>query len=238
MPCFSNPKTGKEEKKKKTKNPRKSKKEKYKKETTSIVAKGRKSVGSEPAIDNQEHQLLDAVCSCAVDLDNVEDVLPADGTDLDLACARNASANMSTVIEESVLLLAETNLAEVHLFIRNLPVADTFAVALAILVSTNILVACLTFDECSLTVALVLKPVTIVSIAGRVLHKALAVALAEDVVASVGSDRVRYMLAFPVIVALHEVAAVEVRCEGGINSLCAAEGLCGVIASSGPEIAD
>lgn len=92
---------------------------------------------------------------------------------------------MATVVEKCVLFLTVADLTQIHFFIRHLPVADSLTVSLAVFVPAHILVASLVFDECSLSMALVVGPVTVVGISRRIYHYALAVALSEDEVSFV-----------------------------------------------------
>lgn len=84
--------------------------------------------------------------------------------------------------------------------------------------------------------ALVFKPVTVISITGRVLHKALTVAFAEHMVALVRGGRVRDVRTFAVEITVLEVAAVVLARESGIDGLGSREGLRWVIASGCPQI--
>lgn len=85
---------------------------------------------------------------------------------------------MPTVIEQGVLLLSVTDLTQIHFFIGYLPVADALAVAFAVLVPADILVACLALDVRALSVTNAVEPVTVVRVPGWVLHKAGSMALA------------------------------------------------------------
>jgi hypothetical protein len=174
----------------------------------------------------------------SIDLDHTDDVLPTDRADIDLAGTSHTGTDMATVIEQGVLLLTVADLAQIHLFVSDLPVADALAVSFAVLVAADIFVACLLLDEGALAVALVFVPVSIVGIAGGVLHGTAAVALAEDKVADVGGRRVGDVLAFAVVVALQEFAAVVLAVKGGIDGLGAGEGPSGLIALRCEEVVD
>jgi hypothetical protein len=63
-------------------------------------------------------------------------------------------------------------------------------------------------------------------------------ALAENKIAGVGSGRVGDVLAFAVVVALQELAAVVLAAEGGIDGLGAGEGTSWVIALRCEEVVD
>lgn len=173
-----------------------------------------------------------------INLDYTDDVLPTDRTDIDLAGTSHTGADMATVIEQGVLLLTVADLAQIHLFVRDFPVADALAMSLADLVTADIFVACLLLDEGSLAVALVLVPVSIVGIPGGVLHGTTAMALAEHKVADVCGSRVGDVLALAVVVTLQELATVVFAVEGGIDGLCAGEGPSGMIPFRCKEVVD
>ncbi|KAH8430833.1 uncharacterized protein LDX57_008497 [Aspergillus melleus] len=170
----------------------------------------------------------------SVNFNNADDVLAADGTNIDLPSAGHAGADMSAIVEQGVLLLAVANLAEIHLLLGDLPVADAFAVALAVLVAADVLVARLLLDEGTLSMALILKPVAIVGITGWVLQETFAVAFAEHVVAGVGGGGVRDMRAFAVEVAILEFTAIIITGERGVDGLGPREGFGRMIASGSP----
>ena len=115
---------------------------------------------------------------CAVDLDHADDILATDGAEVDLSSAGHAGTDMATVIEQGVLLLAVTDLTQIHFFIGYLPVADALAVTLAVLVPADILVARLALDVRALSVADTVEPVTVIRVTGRILHEAASMALA------------------------------------------------------------
>lgn len=175
---------------------------------------------------------------CPVDLHHADDIFPADGADVDLTSACDACTDVPAIIEQGILFFAVADLAEVHLLVGDLPVADAFAVALAVLVPADVLVAGLLLDKGALSVALVLKPVAIVDITGGILHATLAVAFSEHVVAGVGRGGVGDVCAFAVEVAVPEVAAVVLAGEGGVDCLGSCESLRGMVTSGGPKIAN
>lgn len=177
---------------------------------------------------------LTAPSSCPVNLDHIKNVLPTDGTDVDLACAGDARADMTTVVEERILLLAVADLAQVHLLVSHLPVADAAAVALAIFISSDVFVAGLLLDKCTLAMALVLEPVTVISIPRGILHETTTVTFAKDEVAVVRRTQIGNVHALSVEVTLLELAAVVIACKGGVDGLVTGECLGWVVARLGP----
>lgn len=143
---------------------------------------------------------------------------------------------MSTVAEDRVLLFRVTDLAQICLFIGHFPVADTFAVPLAIFVTTDVLVAGILLDICTLTVAYVVDPVTFVGVTSWVLHLPAAMAPAKDKFTFVNSACCGQVLALTVVVALEEVTTVEVIGESGFDRLVTSESLDGVVSGLGPEV--
>lgn len=125
-----------------------------------------------------------------VDLDHLEHILAANRANLNFTSTSYARTNVATVIEESILLFTIANLAKIHLLIGHFPVADTLAMAFAVFVATNVLVARLALDKCTLAMALVFYPVTLVSVPRWILHLTLAVALAKDKLSNVHSASV------------------------------------------------
>lgn len=144
------------------------------------------STPSTLSLNAHQHHQLERAGSRPIDLDDTDDILPTDRTDINLAGTSHTSTDMATVIEQGILLLTVADLAQIHLLVGDFPVADALAVAFAVLVAADVFIAGFLLDEGALAVALVLVPVPVVGIPGGVLHGAAAVALAEDEVAGVG----------------------------------------------------
>lgn len=125
-----------------------------------------------------------------VDFDHLEDLLAANGANVNFACAGDAGTNMSTVIKERILFLAVTDLAEIHFLVGYFPIADSLTMAFTILVTTDVLVPGLALDKCALAMALILDPVTFVRVARWIFHLALAMAVPENKVTRVCSASV------------------------------------------------
>lgn len=173
-----------------------------------------------------------------VDLNDADHILPTDGANVDLVGTGHAGTDMPAVIKQRILLLRVADLAEIHLLVGDFPVADAFAVTFAVLVATDVPVAGLAFHEGALAVALVVDPVAVIRVAGRILHQTLPVTLSEDEVAGVSGARVRDVRSLAVVVAFVELAAVVVTIEGGVDCLGTGEGTGGVVARRGPDILD
>lgn len=124
-----------------------------------------------------------------VNLDDTLDGLAADRTQVHLLGTGHARADVATVAENGVLLLGIADLAEIRLFISHLPVADTLAVSLAILVAADILVASLLFDIGALSMAHILNPITVISVTCRIFHLAWTMAPTEDKIALIDGSR-------------------------------------------------
>ena len=132
---------------------------------------------------------------------------------------------MSTVVEQRILLFSITDLAHVHLFVCNFPIADPLAVALTILVAANVLVACLALHERALSVAFVPKPVTVVGIAVWIFHYALALAEARNEVTLINGGEIRDVFAAAMVQTIFKFATVVGAGEGGFDCFEAGEGL-------------
>lgn len=143
---------------------------------------------------------------------------------------------MPTIKKQSILFLSVANLTQIHLLICNLPVTNAFSVTLAVFIPAYILVPRLALDKGPLAMTLVIKPVAVVGVAGRVFHQTLAVAPAEDKVPFVNSAKVGDVLSTAVIESLFEFSAIRVAREGGFNCLETSKSLRGVAPRLGPEI--
>lgn len=143
---------------------------------------------------------------------------------------------MPTVVEQCVLFLAVADLAEIHLFIRHFPVADAFAMALSLFVATDVFIAGLAFNKCSLSVTLAFHPVSLIAVARRILHLALTVTLPKDKFSRICRAIVRDVRAFAVIVAFIELSTVVISIKRGIDRLRTSKGFCRMVAAGRPYI--
>lgn len=143
---------------------------------------------------------------------------------------------MAARVKQRVLVLRVANLAQAHLLVGNLPIADALAVPLAVPVPAHVLVARLALDERALPVPLVRVPVAFVRVARRVLHLAFALPEPEDKGPRVGGARVGDVRAVPVPVTVLERAGVVVAAIAGFYRLCSCESARRVVAGEGPVI--
>lgn len=140
--------------------------------------------------------------SSAVDLDHTLDRLATNGAKVNLLSASHARADMTTVAEDGVLFLGVTDLTQIHFVVSHLPVADAFAVPLAVFISTDVFVAGLLLNVCTLSMTDIIDPVAIIGVTSWVFHLAPPVALSKDEIALVDSTCTRQMLASTVVVPL------------------------------------
>lgn len=98
-----------------------------------------------------------------------------------------------------------------------------------ILVTANVFIASLLFNECPLPMLNIFHPIAIVGVACWVLHFTLAVALAKDEVTFVGGASTGKMISMTMIIPLQEFTTVKVTCKSSFNSLGATESLHRVI---------
>lgn len=145
---------------------------------------------------------------------------------------------MSTITEHRILFFRVADLAQICLFVGHFPVADTLAVPFAVFVATDVFIPGLFFDVGALAVTHVFNPITLVGVTSRVLHLSLAMAFSEHKVALINSARARDVLTTAVIVALQEIATVEVTGEGCFNRLGTCEALNGVVPGLSPQVLD
>jgi hypothetical protein len=108
-------------------------------------------------------QLQDVLCP--VNPHHALNIRPTNGADLNLSSTPGTSAHVPAVVEQRILLSTIADLADIHLLVCNLPVRDALAVSLILLPATNVLVACLVFEEGALAVALALVEGARVSVA-------------------------------------------------------------------------
>jgi hypothetical protein len=168
--------------------------------------------------------------------DHTDHIFPADGADLDLPGTAHASTDMSTVVEQGILLLVVTDLAEVHLLIRHLPVADPLAVAFTVLIATNIFITRLDFDKGALAMTLILHPVALVDVTRGIFHPPLTVTFTEHKVPFIDRARIRDVQALPVVATLYELATIIIAAEIGVDGLGAGGCLDRVIPRCRPKI--
>lgn len=169
-------------------------------------------------------------------LNHANNALAADRANVNFACTSHASADMATVVEQGVLFLAIADLTKIHLFVRHFPVADTLSMALAIFVATDVFIASLAFDKCSLSVTLAFHPVSLIAVTGRILHFTLSVTLPKDEISGVCRAIVGNVRAFTVVIAFIELSAVVISVKRGIDCLCTRKGPRRMVAGRRPYI--
>ena len=172
--------------------------------------------------------------SALVYLHHIDDFLSAHWTNVNLFRTVNTGTNVSTIIEQGILVLAITDLTEIHLLVCDFPVADAFAVSLPIPVATNILIACFALGEGTLTVPLVFDPIARVRISRCILHCTTTMALPEHKITCVGGGCIGDVRSFAVIVTLLKFPRIIIAAESGINCFDPRECLGWVMARQRP----
>lgn len=176
--------------------------------------------------------------STLINLHHGHRLLPTHRTTINLPRALHTRTDMATRIKQRILILRVADLAQAHLLIGHFPIANALSVAFSIAVAAHVLVPRLALDKRALPVPLVLLPVTLVRVAGRVLHSSLALAVAEDEVAGVRRARVGDVRAVAVPLAVLEVAGVVVAAVSGFDGLCACKGAGWVSSPECPVVED
>lgn len=145
---------------------------------------------------------------------------------------------MATLCKDSIHFFSVTDLTQVELCVRYLPVADSLTMTFAVLESANILITRGALNICALSMADIFNPVTVVRITRGIDQFALTMASTKDKVTLVDHTGAGYVCSFAMLMTLHEVTAVVVLSECGLNGLVTGETVNWMAARMGPQILD
>jgi hypothetical protein len=143
---------------------------------------------------------------------------------------------MAARVEQSVLIFRIADLAQAHLLVGYLPVTNALAMSFAVTVAADIFVPSLSLDKGTLPVALILEPIALIGVTGRIFHKSVALAKSENKAASVGAAGIRDVGANPVPLAALEGSGIVLASIGSLDSLDASERVDGMPSGQVPVI--